>query len=426
MELSRRKIADGIYASCLPGEKFKVNSITLGINMPLDIESVTAANLLTRVLKRGCEKYPDIGAIERKLDDLYAAGLALGVNRSGESHYLCIYTDFLSSLYTEDCDIINEVVDMIGEILLNPLTENCAFNSEYVKGEKKNLADDIDSLINNKAKYARNRCIELMCENEAYSISMLGDKAVLDKITPEQLLSFHNTILKSGQIEILYTGDTSFFEKVCDALIRVFATLCRNYSYVESNCEVKAGAEKLREISEQMEVNQGKLAMGLRTGITNTDPDIGALIVANEIFGGSPNSKLFMNVREKMSLCYYCSSSLDAVKGLMFINAGIESDNYTVARDAILAQLKAVQNGEFTDDEFDSAINSLTNSYKSVSDSISALESWYMPRIFRGETDTPETRLTQIASVTKDDVKRAAGRICPDLIFFLRGSTKEA
>jgi predicted Zn-dependent peptidase len=255
---------------------------------------------------------------------------------------------------------------------------------------------------------------------------MLGDKAVLDKITPEQLLSFHNTILKSGQIEILYTGDTSFFEKVCNALVRVFTPLCRNYSYVESSCEVKAGAEKLREIDEQMEVNQGKLAMGLRTGITNTDPDIGALIVANEIFGGSPNSKLFMNVREKMSLFYYCSSSLDAVKGLMFINAGIESDNYTVARDAILAQLKAVQNGEFTDDEFDSAINSLTNSYKSVSDSISALESWYMPRIFRGETDTPETRLTQIASVTKDDVKRAAGRICPDLIFFLRGSTKEA
>lgn len=426
MELSRQKIADGIYASCLPGEKFKVNSITLGIKMPLDIESVTAANLLTRVLKRGCEKYPDIGSIERKLDDLYAAGLALGVNRSGESHYLCVYTDFLSSLYTEDCDIINEVVDMTGEILLHPLAKNGAFNEEYVRGEKKNLSDDIDSLINNKAKYARNRCIELMCENEAYSISMLGDKSVLEKITPEKLLSFHNSILKTGQIEILYTGDTSFFEKVCDALTRVFTPLCRDYRYIDSACEVKATVTKLREISEQMEVNQGKLSIGLRTGITNSDPDIGALIVANEIFGGSPNSKLFMNVREKMSLCYYCSSSLDAVKGLMFINAGIESGNYTVARDAIFAQLKAVQNGDFTDDEFDCAINSLTNSYKSVSDSISSLESWYMPRIFRGESDTPETRLSQISSVTKADVIRAAKRISPDLIFFLCGNDKEA
>ncbi|MBO7149000.1 MAG: insulinase family protein, partial [Clostridia bacterium] len=244
MELSRRKISDGIYVSCLPGEKFKVNSITLGIEMPLDIESVTAANLLTRVLKRGCEKYPDIGSIERKLDDLYAAGLALGVNRSGEAHYLCVYTDFLSSLYTEDCDIINEVVDMMGDILLHPLTENGAFNSEYVKGEKKNLADDIDSLINNKAKYARNRCIELMCENEAYAISMLGDKSVLDKITPEKLLCFLNSILSAGRIEILYTGDAAFFDKVCSALSRVFASLCREYKSLDNKCEVKASAGK--------------------------------------------------------------------------------------------------------------------------------------------------------------------------------------
>ncbi|MBQ7821058.1 MAG: insulinase family protein [Clostridia bacterium] len=426
MNLPRYKIAEGISASCLASDKFKVNSITLGIELPLNIENVTSANLLTRVLKRGCKKYPDIGSIEKQLDELYAAGLALGVNRSGESHYLCVYTDFLSSLYTEGCDIIKEIVDMIGEVLLNPLTADGAFNQAYVKSEKKNLSDDIDSLINNKAKYARNRCIEEMCKDEVYSLSMFGDKSILEAITPKELCDFHFNMLKKGRIEILYTGDEKFFDKVCAELSRVFSQLPREYNALPCTCEVRSSAEKIREITEEMEINQGKLSIGMRTGVTNSDSDIGALIVANEIFGGSPNSKLFMNVREKMSLCYYCSSGLDAVKGLMFVNAGIESENYEIAKNAILKQLDAVKAGEFTDEEFESAVNSLVNSYKSVSDSVSALENWYMPRIFRGEQDTPETRLKQVTSVTKEDAARAAKRISPDVIFFLRGSKKEA
>ncbi len=425
MNMPRRKIADGIYVSCLASDKFKVNSITLGIALPLDINNVTCATLLTRVLKRGCEKYPDIPSLEKHLDDLYASGLSLGVNRSGESQYLCVYTDFLSRLYTEECDIINESVKTLSEVLLHPLTVNGGFNEAYVKSEKKNLSDQIDAIINNKAKYARNRCIEEMCKNEPYALSMLGDKGVLERITPEELLRFHNGMIKHGQIEILYTGDESFFDEVCTALGTIFSQVERSCEQLDFSCKVDGKVAMLREISEKMEINQGKLSIGLRTGITNSDSDIGALIVANEIFGGSPNSKLFMNVREKMSLCYYCSSSLDAVKGLMFINAGIESNNYTIARDAILDQLEAVKSGSFTDEELQSAKCSLTNSYKSVSDSISTLEAWYMPRIFRGENDTPETRVSQVSSVTREDVMRAAGRIKPDVIFFLSGNADE-
>lgn len=428
MNLPRRRIADGIFANCLAGEKFKVHSLTLGIELPLNINTVTSANLLSRVLIRGCEKYPDMKSLERKLEELYAAELTMSVNRSGEAQYLCVYTDFLSEQYTDGCDTIKEIISILGEVLLYPLTEDGALKSTYIQSEKKNLADDIDALINNKAKYAKSRCTEEMCRGEAYSIPSLGDKEILESVTGVELYSFHTDMLRKCRIEILYTGDSDRFDSVCEYLSSVFAPLKREYREAESSasCVIKRFAEKAREITEEMEVSQGKLTIGMRTGITNTDDDIGALIVANEIFGGSPNSKLFMNVREKMSLCYYCSSGLDAVKGLMFINAGIESQNYEIAKKAIFEQLDAVRNGDFTDEDFSSAINSLINGYKSVSDSVSSLEAWYLPRIFRGESDTPETRINQITAVTKEDAARAAGKISADVIYFLRGMSKEA
>lgn len=428
MNLPRRRIADGIYANCLAGEKFKVHSLTLGIELPLNINTVTSANLLSRVLRRGCEKYPDMKTLERKLDELYAAELAISVSRSGESQYLCVYTDFLSEQYTDGCDTVKEMISILGEVLLSPLVLNGALKSAYVQSEKKNLSDDIDALINNKAKYAKSRCTEEMCRGEAYSIPALGDKKILEDISGAELYSFHTDMLKKCRIEILYTGNSERFDSVCEHLCSVFKPLKREYSEADgtAQCVIKRFAEKAREVTENMEVNQGKLSIGMRTGITNTDDDIGALIVANEIFGGSPNSKLFMNVREKMSLCYYCSSGIDAVKGLMFINAGIESQNYEIAKKAIFEQLDAVRNGNFTDEEFSSAINSLINGYKSVSDSVSSLEAWYLPRIFRGESDTPETRINQITAVTKEDAARAAGKISADVVYFLRGTSQEA
>lgn len=425
MNLPRREIADGVFVNCLATDKFKLCSIAVGAKIALDIENVTAANLLSRVLGRGCKKYPDIKALEKKLDETYAAELSFAVTRSGEDQYFYTYADFLSDEYTEGCDIIKETVDIIGDTLTEPLIIDGGFKESYVNGEKKNLCDDIDAVINNKAKYARNRLVEEMCRGEAYSLPMSGDKKVLEHITSESLYDFYKHMIEDSHFEILYTGPGDRFEKVCKELARVFSKLARNYTPSSSIYTSSPHSANIREVSEDMEVSQGKLAIGIRTGITNTDADIGALIVANEIFGGSPNSKLFMNVREKMSLCYYCSSNIDAVKGIMFVNAGIESQNYGVAKNAILEQFEAVKNGEFSDDDFKNAKSSLINAYKSVSDSVSSLETWYLPRIFRHEDDTPDDRIAQIEAVTKEECSAVMKRLSVDVIYFLRGTLKE-
>lgn len=425
MNLPRREIADGIFINCLATNKFKANSLTFNIELGLDEEKLTYANLAAKVLKRGCEKYPDIKSLNIKLDELYAADINTAVLRLGEAQYLCFFADFLVEKYTVGCDITKEIAELLGEVILNPLVFDEAFSEEYVAAEKKNLADDINSLINNKAAYAKFRCTEEMCPGEAYSLPPLGKVDILDGINGKKLYSFYKKILKENRMEVLYTGEPVYFDKLCASLSVLFKRLDRAYTPTENSCTVKKYAGIPREVVENMPVNQGKLSIGFRTGITNKSDDIAALIVANEVYGGFASSKLFMNVREKMSLCYYCSSGLDAVKGVMFVNAGIETENFEVAKNAILEQLNTVKSGDFTDEELLSAKNSLVNNYKSVSDSIGSLEAWYMSRIFRNEDDTPETRITQILEVTREEVKAVAEKISPEVIFFLRGTLGE-
>ena len=425
MSLPKRKVAPGVSLSMLATDKFKVNSLIMNIELPLTEENVTYANLCARVLKRGTKNYPDIKSLTIKLDELYASDISAAVTRSGETEYLCLYSDFLVERYTGECDIIKEITDLFGEMLFAPLAHNGEFNKDYVTVEKKNVSDSIDSLINNKSAYAKFRCTEEMCKGEVYAISPLGNKEILSGITAKSLYEFYRNAVRENRIEFLYTGEAVYFDKIYDCLCEVFKNSDRCYTPYKSECYIKKSAENTREIIEDMPVNQGKLSIGMLTGITNTSDDIAPLIVANEIFGGSPNSKLFMNVREKMSLCYYCSSGLDAVKGLMFVNAGIETENFDVAKEAIFKQLDAVKRGEFTDEEFDSAIASLVNGYKSVSDSVTSLEAWYMSRIFRDEDDTPESRMEQVLKVTPEEVKAAAAKISPEGVFFLRGTLKE-
>lgn len=421
MILPRYKIAEGIHASSLATDKFKVNAITLSLKAPVTLESITMLNLLSRVLSRGCEAYPDIKSIESRLDTLYGADLDMNISRRGDSQYLCASVDFLSRKYTEDCDIIEGAVDILTKVLLCPALENGGFIQNYVDGEKKNLADAINGLINNKARYAKLRCTEEMCSGEPFALPPLGDKSLLEAITPVSLYNFYKELIATSKIEILYTGTERFFSSVCENFSNAFGKVERSYS---ESCDApqKHIHREYKELCEDMEVNQGKLSVGLTTDIVGPSDELPALIVANEIFGSSPNSKLFMNVREKMSLCYYCSSSLDASKGLMFVNAGIENENFERTRDAIFAQLDALKSGDFTDEELDNAIISLTNGYSSIPDSITALEAWYIPRIFRGDSETVEERIAKIKKVTREDITAVAAKINADIVYFLRGS----
>ena len=292
--------------------------------------------------------------INKKLDYLYDAGLSSRNQKRGEAQVFGICAGVLDNCYAlEGEDLLSEIVGIVGNILLHPVTNGAAFDAAYTESEKNNLIDAINANINNKAYYAKKRCTEEMCRGERYGLPENGTIGDVQAITPESLYNQYRYALKHYPIEIFFVGQTDE-DRLAEKLRAVFAGLERDIISVPAP-EIVRAVSDVKRIDEDMPVNQGKLVIGMRSGVTLHDPDYPAMLMFNEIFGGGVTSKLFMNVREKMSLCYYCSSSPDSYKGLLFVQSGIEVENREVAETAINDQLEAVRRGEFTEEEMRSA-----------------------------------------------------------------------
>lgn len=379
-----------------------------------------------QVLNRGCKKYINIAQINERLDNLYAANIYPRNYVRGEAQIIGFAAEILDNEYAPDgTDILGGAVGMIGELLLNPLpgdTEN-SFCEAYVRSEKANLADAIRAKINNKNSYAVFRCREEMCNNEAYGISETGKLSDIDPITPESLYAHYTDLLKSSKIEIYFVGKCNG-EELSEMLRSVFSTLERG-EIQKVNTEVVRAAGSVKNITEEQPVVQGKLCLGFRSGMVLSDSNFHVFSMLNELYGGSVSSKLFMNVREKLSLCYYCQSIPESLKGVMIVTAGIENSNREVAQNEILAQLECIRNGDITDEELENARRSLENAYLEINDSAASVEAWYFNRSLAGRSEAPDEYSKRLSSVTKDEIAQAARGISLDAVYFMLGTAQK-
>lgn len=423
MKPIRKIIAPGVALDYLETDKFKTNFLSVNFVAPLSDRAASNA-LIMPILLRGSRKYPTMADISKRLDYLYSASISSRNYKTGDRQVFGLCADMIDTAYTFGGeDIISEVADLVLEILLNPATEKNAFNLSYTEGEKSNLIDEINARIDNKTAYARHRCIQEMCKNEAFGLTETGTAEQVEKLNAESLYENYLQVLKCCPIEIFFVGKCDI-----DALEKKFASALSALDRTPSEAivtEVVRSAKEIKRITEDMPVNQGKLSIGLRTGITLHDPDYAAMILFNGIFGGCVTSKLFMNVREKMSLCYYCSSSPIASKGIMIINSGIEVKNREVAEKAIFDQLDAMKAGNFTESEQSSALLALINRYRELSDSAKGLESWYLGGILESDDSTPEETIESLRAVTAEEITAAANKATIDTIYFLNGTLKE-
>ena len=423
MALVKRRIADGIGFNYLETEKFKTGFLSVSFIAPLSAETAAKNALIPSVLLRGSVKYPNMAEINKKLDYLYASSLSARNTKRGERQVFGICASMIDSAYTINGeDLLAQVTDFVGEILLNPITVDGAFDPAYTESEKNNLIDAINAKINNKTQYARMRCAAEMCKNERYGLDENGTAKEVSACTAAGVYEQYRYALCHYPIEIFYVGKCDP-DDLCDRLGSVFGALDRDPVDVPET-EIVREAKTLNRISEDMPVNQGKLAIGFRTGIAMNDPEYPALIMANEIFGGGVTSKLFMNVREKMSLCYYCSSSPESAKGLLFVQSGIETENREIAEKAIFEQLDAVRRGEFTDEELLCARLGIINAYKELSDSAKGLEGWYLGRLLEGCASVPDEVTEAVERVTKEEIVAAANKLTADTVYFLNGTLK--
>lgn len=417
MEATRTQLADGMYLTYLPAEKFKTSLLSAQFVTPLRRETAAAYALLPAVLRRGTVSCPDMGALSARLDKLYGAHINYTVRKKGENQCVGFVASLIDDSYAPGGEkLLEPVAALLGELICDPATERGRFVPSYFESEKTNLIDAIRSIINDKREYADGRLLREMCAGEAYGIPRLGDEKDAEKLSLQKLYAQYGDLIASSRLELIYCGSARR-ERVEQALLEAFATLPReNVQEIALALPHALRSEPLR-VTERMDVTQGKLGMGFACGCGDTP----ALLMGNTLFGGSSNSKLFLNVREKLSLCYFASSVYHRQKGLITVSSGIEFENFQKAYDEILLQLQAVQQGKLDDWELEGARSTLLNAYASMGDSQGKLENFYLGQAATGNCETPEDLAAQVRDVTEERIRDAMESVTLDTVYFLTG-----
>lgn len=420
MKATRIQLADGVYLTYLPARKFKTSLLSAQFVTPLRQETASAWALLPAVLRRGTVTYPDLGALSAQLDRLYGASVEYTIRKKGENQCVGFVASFIDDSFAPEGEkLLEPSAELVGELTCDPVTERGRFVSAYFESEKTNLIDAIRSQINDKRDYASARLLQEMCAGEPYGVGRLGDEKSAEKLQMKKLYAQYGELISTARLELIYIGSADL-DRVRQALASAFATLPRDGIRDIAAAAPHPARSEVRTVTEEMDVTQGKLGMGFTCGST----DHSALLLGNTLFGGSSNSKLFLNVREKMSLCYYASSAYHRQKGLITVSSGIEFADYQRAYDEILRQLEAVQKGELEDWELDGARSTLLNAYASMGDSQGKLENFYLGQAATGQSESPEDLAAQLRDVTAERVFQAMETVKLDTVYFLKG--KEA
>ncbi len=423
-ELKTYEIKKGVRLHHIKTEQFKTVSVGLHFHRPLRYEEAAKNALLTDVIRRGNKTHKDSAAVSRYLQSLYGASFSADVRRKGEDQILTFVVSTVADAYLpqgEACTM--KAVSFLYDMVLNPRLENGVFIKDYVEQEKVNLINDIEALINDKRSYAVWRLVELMCQGEPYSIYELGRTDDVRAITPESLYEQYETVLATSPIDIFVTGDadiSGILELTEKRFVNVNPTVSE---YTVTDLHKPAAAPE--EIVESYDVSQAKLSIGFYTGIAPTDPRYSALMVYNSIFGSGAHSKLFNNVREKLSLAYYASSRLERYKGMMLVSAGIEYKNKEQAEQEIYAQAEAMRRGDISEYEFDVSVKSIINSLRSLGDSNGYLADYYLGQAVSGTNISLEEQCRLISAVTIDDVVQVAQEIKPELVYVMKGRKED-
>ena len=419
----RSEIMPGVFLTCLQTDKFKTGLLSLSLLTRLCREEAAQNTLIPNVLRRGTIRCPDMTALSQRLDDLYGARLEPISRKYGEIQAVGFYASFVDDAFLPGGEsLLEDVTALLGEVLLCPNTRGGLLLPEYVASEKEKLLEDIRARVNDKVSYSTHRMMELMCPAEDYATDVLGTEQTAENIHYTALTKHYRRLIASAPMEIFYCG-TAPAERVKAALQSALMMLPRGELFDDLGTDVRMNTleSEPRRVTETMDVTQGKLAMGFRLGECMENPNIPALRVMNAVFGSGVSSKLFMNVREKLSLCYFASSGLDIFKGILLVISGIEAENYDKTVVEIFRQLDAVKAGDITEQELASAKKTLTSDLLARSDSAGELEGFWMGQNLLGLEYGPDELAALIEDVTAEDVTAAAGSIQCDMIYFMRG-----
>ena len=421
MLLHKEKIFDSIELSMISTNKFKASVISFSMTLPLKRSSTAYGLLISHLLCRGSASYPSIALLNRRLDELYGSYVEIKSHHIGENLSLTISAETLDNKYIPDgTDVIGELISIIAELILSPAFLQPSFSTQVFEQEKRLIVDSINAEINNPRLYSAKKCLELMQEDIALPTSD-ELKQIVSDISYGELCDYYRELISSAPLRVFCVSaeNAENLKRRIEASFEGYP--CKSPSLPIPLRPLKRNLPEHKKVN--MPVSQGKLTLGFSTGVIihPNDDTYYTMIMLNEILGGSASSKLFLNVREKMGLCYYCSSSYSLYSGIMLISSGFEMKNYEIAKEAILNQIEEIKNGNISDFELESAQRSVTSGYRQLYDSPFELQSFFLNRALFNITDKIDDAERKLLTVKKDDIIALAKKIRLDASFFIEG-----
>ena len=424
MQYTEKEIKKGIKLHEIKTEKFKTNLIAVFLSMPIKREDVTKNSLLSAVLRRGSKNMPTLAQISQEMEEMYGASFDCGLDKTGDNHILKFYIETINDKFLPQNNekILKKSIDKLLEIVFNPLVENEAFKEEYVKQEKENIKRIIEGKADNKARYAFDKCIEEMYKDKPYGLYKYGYVEDLNSITAQSLYEYYKKMISECKIDIFVSGDINDDTQIIEQNENIEKLQQREPNYKINQIESKEKVGE-KEIKEEMDVIQGKIVIGLDLHLDNEEQKYSAMMY-NAILGGTANSKMFQEVREKASLAYSASSSYIRYKSNVFIKCGIEIKNYDKAMEIIRKQLEDMKNGVFTDEDIENAKKGIISGIKSIDDEQDTEITYFFGQELTNSKTSLDQYIGNIEKVTKQDIIDIANSISVNTVYFLKDLTK--
>ena len=424
MQYTEKEIKKGIKLHEIKTEKFKTNLIAVFLSMPITREDVTKNALLSAVLRRGSKNMTTLVQISQEMEEMYGASFDCGLDKTGDNHILKFYIETINDKFLpqNNENILKKSIDKLLEIVFNPLVENDAFKEEYVKQEKENIKRIIEGKADNKARYAFDRCIEEMYKDKPYGLYKYGYVEDLNSITAQSLYEYYRKMISECKIDIFVSGDIEDATEIVEQNENIIKLQQREPNYKINQIEEKEKVEE-KEIKEEMDVIQGKIVIGLDLYLGNEEQKYDAMMY-NAILGGTANSKMFQEVREKASLAYTASSNYVRYKSNIFIRCGIEIKNYNKAMEIIRKQLEDMKNGVFTDEDIENAKKGIISEIRSIDDEQDTEITYFLGQELTNSKTSLDQYVEKIEKVTKKDIVDVANSVSINTVYFLKDLTK--
>ena len=420
MQYKEKEIKKGIKLHEIQTDKFKTNLIAVFLTMPITRENVTKNALISAVLRRGSKNMPTLAQISKDMEEMYGASFNCGIDKTGDNHVLKFYIETINDNYIpqKDENMLKTAIEKLLEIIFNPLIENNSFKQEYIDQEKENIKRIINGKADNKARYAFDRCLEEMYKDKSYGLYKYGYIEDLEKITAENLYKYYKKMISECKIDIFVSGNVDEVTKIVEENENIQKLPDREPQYILNKIEEKENVEE-KEIIEEMDVTQGKIVIGADLHLEDESQMYDA-VVYNAILGGSANSKMFQEVREKASLAYTAGSNYIRYKSNIFIKCGIEIKNYQKAMEIIKKQLEDMKNGIFTDEDIANAKKGIISVIKSIDDEQDTQITYLFGHELTNITTTEEEYMEKINNVSKENIIKVAKSIAINTVYFLK------